>query len=133
MPLPFLSDAWTDALCRAINRSEAYAREAAGWDHGPVVLNVELPEGVVRHLVIEVAHGTCRQVYLAPEPPDAVFRLTGTLAAWRRLLEERLSPAAEIAKRHLVFQGNWVLLARYQDAARTLVALTADLDTAFDG
>lgn len=132
MALPFLSQAWVDAFCTAINASATYREKGADWTHGPVVLAVETGGGT-KYLRLNVHAGRCEGISILADPdPAATMTLRAPYEVWRDLLQNRGNPAVEIAKKRIQFVGNWLLLIRHQDAARILIDLAADLDTGWE-
>ena len=131
VPHPFLSPAWTDTLCLAINASDDYRTAGADWTFGPVEMAI-VDGTTTRYLVLDVHAGACRGIVVRDEPSaDPAMRLTAERSVWRELLEQRGNPAVEIAKKRIRFDGDWLQLIRHQDAARLLINLAADVDTAW--
>ena len=118
MTYPFPSQAWADAFRAEIEQSKLYARLAQRWE-GDVILAIEDGGG----LYLDLWHGTCREATYLTDLRDrsAEFKLVGSMANWRKILDRQLDPVQAMMKRQLRLQGNLAKVMRHIDAAQELV------------
>jgi len=118
MAYPFPSQAWADAFRTEIEQSTAYATAARLWE-GDVILAIEEGGG----LYLDLWHGACREATYLADLGDrrAEFTLLGSMANWRKVLDQQLDPIQAMMNRQLRLQGNLAKVMRHLTAAQALV------------
>jgi len=132
--IKFATDEWAKAFMESINGSEAYAQAAKTWEgdfYFVVDADENYPEPV--HIYVDLWHGECREAFVATDPTvkDPVFRMSGPLGNWRRVIEKKLDPLQGILTRQFKLQGDMVKIMRAVKAAQELVNCTALVPTEF--
>ena len=132
--IKFATDEWAKALIESINQSEAYAQAAKTWEgdfYFVVDAGEHYPEPV--YMYIDLWHGKCREAFATADPSakDPVFRMSGPLGNWRRVIEKKLDPLQGILTRQFKLQGDMVKIMRAVKAAQELVNCTALVPTEF--
>jgi putative sterol carrier protein len=132
--IDFGTDEWAKAFMEQINQSEAYAEAAKTWE-GDFYFIVEseehYPEPV--HIYVDLWHGKCREAFVAGDPgvKDPVFRMSGPLENWRRVIDKTLDPLQGLLTRQFKLEGDMVKIMRAVKAAQELVNCTALVPTRF--
>jgi len=132
--IEFATDEWARALMEQINQSEAYAEAAKTWE-GDFFFIVEpdehYPEPV--HIYVDLWHGECKEAFATTDPSvkDPVFRMSGPLGNWRRVIEKKLDPLQGLLTRQFKLEGDMVKIMRAVKAAQELVNCTSLVPTAF--
>jgi len=132
--LRFDSDEWIKALCQELNESEPYAQAAKNWE-GDFYFIVE-PGGAIKEPVIfyvDLWHGKCREAKLITDEGEKlpVFRMSGPLSSWRKVLEKELDPIQGLLTRRLKLKGNMAMIMRNVKAAQELVECYTHIETEF--
>ena len=132
--IKFATDEWAKALLESINQSEAYEQAAKTWEgdfYFVVDAGEQYPEPV--YMYIDLWHGKCREAFATADPSakDPVFRMSGPLGNWRRVIEKKLDPLQGILTRQFKLQGDMVKIMRAVKAAQELVNCTALVPTEF--
>ncbi len=132
--LRFDSDEWIKALCQELNESEPYAQAAKNWE-GDFYFIVE-PGGAIKEPVIfyvDLWHGKCREAKLITDEGEKlpVFRMSGPLSSWRKVLEKELDPIQGLLTRRLKLKGNMAMIMRNVKAAQELVECCTHIETEF--
>jgi putative sterol carrier protein len=132
--IKFATDEWAKALLESINQSEAYEQAAKTWEgdfYFVVDAGEQYPEPV--YMYIDLWHGKCREAFATADPSakDPVFRMSGPLENWRRVIEKKLDPLQGILTRQFKLQGDMVKIMRAVKAAQELVNCTALVPTEF--
>lgn len=132
--IKFATDEWAKALMESINGSEAYAQAAKTWEgdfYFVVDAGEQYPEPV--YMYIDLWHGKCREAFATADSSakDPVFRMSGPLENWRRVIEKKLDPLQGILTRQFKLQGDMVKIMRAVKAAQELVNCTALVPTEF--
>ena len=134
MPIPFPSDAWVKAMMIDLNESSAYLEAAKNWE-GDFFFVVE-PGGTLEKpvtLYMDLFHGKCRDAFEATDP-DAqkpAFRLSGPVAAWKKVMTKKLDPMQAMMTGQLKLSGNMAIVMRNVRAAKELVESCTRIDTLF--
>lgn len=125
---PFPSQPWTEALCQAINSSEAYANAAKNWE-GDFVFVVEEGGGIY----LDLWHGKCRSAEFLTDvkAKKSEFRLTANQAKWRQVITGKLDPIQALVTRQIKLDGNLVKIMKNVKAAQELVRCATQIDTDF--
>jgi putative sterol carrier protein len=134
MPIPFPSDAWIKAMMQDLNESAAYLEAAKNWE-GDFYFVVE-PGGSLDHaaiLYMDLFHGKCRDAYEVtdPEAKPPVFRLSGPVATWKKVMTKKLDPMQAMMTGQLKLTGNMATVMRNVRAAKELVESCTRIDTEF--
>lgn len=131
---PF-SQAWADALHRAINGSDAYRAAARHWTW-PIAMVLEAapalgyPADVAMELTLD--RGICTNVrILEPSAVTATFVLRAPYAVWKRIVRGVTDPMMAVALRQVALQGPLATLIMHAAAAKALVACARDVPTHF--
>ncbi len=132
--IEFATDEWAKAFMEHINQSEAYAEAAKTWE-GDFFFIVEAdefyPEPV--QIYVDLWHGKCREAFATTDPSvkEPVFRMSGPLENWRRVIEKKLDPLQGLLTRQFKLEGDMVKIMRAVKAAQELVNCTALVPTEF--
>jgi len=129
MTLPVFSDDWACACAQALNQSSAYRAAAATWE-GAIMLNMQAPGPGERRVYLDLWHGDCRAARAAGDEEEHLARyiLSGTLDAWRAVLEGRTAPLVAVMTGRLrLTKGALAELVPFAGAARELVAAAASV------
>jgi putative sterol carrier protein len=132
--IDFATDEWANALMKKINDSEAYAQAAKAWE-GDFYFIIEAGEKIPEPIYIyaDLWHGKCREVFATNDPSakDPIFRMSGPLESWRRVIEKKLDPLQGILTREFTLKGDMVKVMRAVKAAQELVNCTTRIPTKF--
>jgi putative sterol carrier protein len=132
--ISFASDEWAKAFMEAINNSAAYAEAAKTWE-GDFYFIIEEGEHVPApiYIYVDLWHGKCREAFSTTDPSvkDPVFRMSGPLWNWRRVVEKKLDPLQGLLTRQFSLRGDMVKIMRAVKAAQELVNCTALVPTEF--
>lgn len=132
--IEFATDAWAKAFMESINESEAYSQAAKNWE-GDFYFIVEADENypVPVYLYMDLWHGKCREAFATTNPSekDPVFRMSGPVRNWRRVIEKELDPLQGILTRQFTLKGDMVKVMRAVKAANELVNCTTHVPTKF--
>jgi putative sterol carrier protein len=128
MGIPFPSQAWTEALHKAINNSEAYASAAKTWE-GDFTFVVEEGGGVY----LDLWHGTCRAAeYLTDaNAKKSEYKITANKEKWRQIITGKLDPIQAMVTRQIKLDGNLVKVMKNVKAAQELVRCATQINTDF--
>lgn len=132
--IKFATDEWAKAFMEKINESEAYAQAAKTWEgdfYFIIEANDHFPEPV--YIYVDLWHGKCREAFVTSDPgaKDPVFRMSGSLENWRRVIDKKLDPLQGLLTRQFKLQGDMVKIMRAVKAAQELVNCTALVPTEF--
>jgi len=134
MMIKFATDEWIKALMEKINESEAYAQAARNWE-GDFYFVLDAGEGIEEptYLYMDLWHGKCREAFASTDPTvkDPVFRMSGPLGKWRRVIEKKLDPIQGLLTRQFKLKGDMVMVMRNVKAAQELVNCTTLVPTEF--
>jgi putative sterol carrier protein len=123
MSIPFPSDAWIKAMMVDLNASAAYEEAAKNWE-GDFFFVIDLGGGQPPvTLYMDLWHGKCRDAY-APAEPDKlkpVFRLSGPVANWKKVMTKKLDPMQAMMTGQLRLTGNMSIVMKNVRAAKELV------------
>ena len=123
MALPFPSDPWVKALMEDLNASQAYLDAARNWE-GDFYFIIE-PAGSMAGpvtLYMDLWHGKCREAFeLDGAGREPVFRLSGPVATWKKVITKKLDPMAALMTGQLKLTGNMAMVMRNVRAAKELV------------
>jgi len=132
--IEFATDEWAEAFMGVINESEAYAQAAKTWE-GDFYFIVEAGENIPQpiYLYVDLWHGKCREAFATTDPSvkDPVFRMSGSLENWRRVIEKKLDPIQGLLTRRFKLKGDMVKVMRAVKAAQELVNCTTLVSTEF--
>lgn len=128
MGLQFPSQPWTEAFCKTINSSDAYAGAAKTWE-GDFLFVVEQGSGVY----VDLWHGQCRAAEFVPDPSTkkTEFTITAGMAKWQQVITGKLDPIQGLVTRQLKLDGNLVKIMKNVKAAQELVRCATQIDTDF--
>ncbi len=134
MTFRFPSDEWVKALMADLNQSAAYAEAAKNWE-GDFYFVVE-PGGTLDHptmLYMDLWHGQCRDAFAVADEAakSPVFRMTGPVATWKKVLTKKLDPIQALVTGQLKLKGNMVMVMKNVKAAKELVESCTRVDTEF--
>lgn len=132
--IEFATDEWAKALMEKINASEAYAQAAKTWEgdfYFILEANENIPEPV--YIYMDLWHGKCREAFATTDPSvkDPVFRMSGPLENWQRVIEKKLDPIQGLLTRQFKLKGDMVKVMRAVKAAQELVNCTTLVPTQF--
>ena len=131
---PF-SQEWAEALCAAINASEAYRSTAARWTwHVAFVIERNATMGFAHDLAVVLAleHGHCKGVKLVDgKHARAPFIFKASYANWKRLARGEVDPIIAVMKGEVAFTGSMTTLMQHSRAAKALVECTRAVPTTF--
>lgn len=132
--IEFASDEWAKAFMEKINESEAYAQAAKTWE-GDFYFIIQAGEKVPQpiYIYVDLWHGKCREAFstLDPSVKDPIFRMSGPLENWRKVIEKKLDPLQGLLTRQFSLKGDMVKVMRAVKAAQELVNCTSLVPTAF--
>jgi putative sterol carrier protein len=132
--LRFASDEWAKAFMEQINDSEAYVDAAKTWE-GDFFFIIEQGDQVPQpiYIYVDLWHGKCREAFSTTDPSvkDPVFRMSGPLENWRRVVEKKLDPLQGLLTRQFKLRGDMVKIMRAVKAAQELVNCTTLVPTEF--
>ncbi len=132
--IKFATDEWIKALMEVINKSEAYAQAARNWE-GDFYFIVDAGDGIEEpvYLYMDLWHGECREAFATTEPSvkDPVFRMSGPLGKWRKVIEKKLDPIQGLLTRQFKLKGDMVMIMKNVKAAQELVNCTTLVPTQF--
>ena len=136
MVLPFPSDEWVRALMVDLNASQAYLEAAKNWEGDfyfiiePGEAGCELQQPVT--LYMDLWHGKCREAFAVNgRVKEPVFRLSGPVATWKRVMTKQLDPMAALMTGQLRLTGNMAMVMRNVRAAKELVESCTRVPTKF--
>ncbi len=134
MTIPFPCDEWIKALMEDLNVSESYEASAKNWE-GDFFFVVQ-PGGKLDNPVIlymDLWHGKCREAYEVTEEDGLkpVFRMTGTVAIWKKVMTKKLDPMQALMTGQLKLQGNMAMIMKNVRAAKELVESCTRIPTEF--
>ena len=134
MAIPFPSDAWVKAMMEDLNNSQAYLDAAKNWE-GDFYFVVE-PGGSLEKTVVlymDLWHGNCRKSFEAADPSSKipVFRLTGPVGTWKKVMTKKLDPMQAMITGQLKLQGNMAMVMKNVRAAKELVESCTRIPTDF--
>ncbi len=134
MPIPFPSDSWIKAMMADLNASNSYNEAAKNWE-GDFYFIIE-PGGSLEKpvtLYMDLYHGKCRDAFEAADPDSKkpVFRLSGPVATWKKVMTKKLDPMQAMMTGQLKLQGNMAIVMRNVRAAKELVESCTRIDTDF--
>lgn len=132
--IKFATDEWIKALMEVINKSEAYAQAARNWE-GDFYFIVDAGDGIEEphYLYMDLWHGKCREAFATADPSvkDPVFRMSGPLSNWRKVIEKKLDPLQGLLTRQFKLKGDMVMIMKNVKAAQELVNCTTLVPTQF--
>ena len=132
--IKFATDEWAEALMEKINQSEAYAQAAKTWE-GDFYFIIEADDKIPEPIYIyaDLWHGKCREAFATTDPSakEPIFRMSGPLRNWRRVIEKELDPLQAILTRQFMLKGDMVKVMRAVKAAQELVNCTTLVPTEF--
>jgi putative sterol carrier protein len=134
MSLPFPSDSWIKAMMADLNASTAYLEAAKNWE-GDFLFVVE-PGGELDapvELYMDLYHGKCRDAFAVTQesPVSPVFRLSGPVATWKKVMTKKLDPMQAMMTGQLKLTGHMPTVMRNVRAAKELVESCTRIDTDF--
>jgi putative sterol carrier protein len=134
MPIPFPSDPWIKALMAELNANPAYQSAAKNWE-GDLIFIIE-PGGRLAQpvtLYMDLWHGQCRDAFVVDDskPVDPVFRLSGPVEIWKKVITRELDVIHVLMTGKLKVRGNLAAIMRSVKAAQELVATCARVETEF--
>jgi putative sterol carrier protein len=133
MALAFPSDDWVKALMEDLNVSQNYLDAAKNWE-GDFYFIIE-PGGTMKEpvtLYMDLWHGKCRAAFeLDGVPQQPVFRLSGPVATWKKVMTKQLDPMQALMTGQLRLTGNMAMIMRNVRAAKELVESCTRVPTDF--
>jgi len=134
MTIPFPSNLWIKAMMADLNASAAYKQAAEKWE-GDFYFVVE-PGGSLQTrvtLYMDLWHGDCRDAYeiADPESLKPVFKLTGPVATWKKVMTKKLDPMQAMMTGQLRLTGNMAMVMKNVRAAKELVESCTRIPTDF--
>ncbi|MBN1137812.1 MAG: SCP2 sterol-binding domain-containing protein [Anaerolineae bacterium] len=124
MPYKFPSDEWIKALMVELNKSEAYHKSAKTWEGDFYFIATpgdSLTEPVIMYM--DLWHGDCRAAGVVADESEKApeFRISASLAVWRKVIEKKLDPIQGLMTGQLKLKGNMVKIMKAPKAAAELV------------
>lgn len=132
MPV-FFSSAWADAVCAALNASDAYRQSAATWDGAIRFVAREVPGSEPDLAVwLDLCHGACHGTAVGDDAHDAAapFEIAAAYPVWVEVLAGRLDPMLGMMLGKLKLTGSMGQIAAHASAAKQLVACAASVEIA---
>ncbi|MBE0698255.1 MAG: SCP2 sterol-binding domain-containing protein [Anaerolineaceae bacterium] len=134
MPVSFPSDSWIKAMMADLNNSTAYLEAAKNWE-GDFLFFIE-PGGTLQSsvgLYMDLHHGKCRDAFevTSEKPVTPVFRLSGPVAIWKKVMTKKLDPMQAMMTGQLKLTGNMGTVMRNVRAAKELVESCTRIETEF--
>lgn len=134
---PLFDPEWADAWCAAIEASEAYRRDGAGWSSPlAVAITADAAAGIPeeRAVWLDLAGGRCRGAKPADgaQLADTPVVIEGPPAVWARLLAGKLEPMLALTLGKLKLRrGSLATLLPHARGARELLATARAVPTRF--
>ena len=137
----FFSDAWAQAVCAALNASDAYREAAAAWE-GDLCFVARAGEGAQtgrlaedRAAYLDLHLGACRsaRAVASQDEAGAAFGIEAAYADWQRVLGGSLDPVMGVMLGKLRVVGDKAAVLRHARAAKALVACAAGVETVWPG
>lgn len=132
MAYKFPSEEWVKAAMEEVNRSESYAEAAKAWE-GDFYFIADMGGGNIQTLYMDLWHGKCRDAFVVTDESakNPVFRMSGPLAAWKKVLFKQLDPIQGLMTGQLKLKGNMAMIMKNVKAAKELVDACARVDAEF--
>ncbi len=132
MAYKFPSDEWVKAVMAELNKSEAYAEAAKTWE-GDFYFVADMGGGQTQTLYMDLWHGKCRDAFLVTDESvkNPVFRMSGPVAAWKKVLLKQLDPIQGLMTGQLKLKGNMAMVMKSVKAAKELVEACTRVETEF--
>ena len=132
MGIPFPTNEWVERFSDRLNASADYASIARRWE-GDVLFAVEMPDGAVRRLYMDLWHGACREAYELPDGQEkpAALRLTAPLTNFVKVLRGQLDPMQAMMTGKLKVQGDMILVVRNIPTVLEFVRTAQQVETEF--
>lgn len=133
MPL-FGTEEWLKAYMENLNKNEAYAESAKGWE-GDFVFIVK-KDGSLDHDLyfwVDLWHGKARdgRTISSPDEVDAAYTFEGAYTNYVRLVEGTLDPIQGLMTGKFKLKGSMAKVMRYVKAANELVRTITLTETEF--
>lgn len=121
--------AWLAAACRAVNASDDYRDRAGGWRWPLGLAFLGAGDRPSRYARLDLHEGGCRgaAAITVEDYEQLSFRLAGSYAQWKRVLEGRIDPMRCLMTRQLVLDGDKLTVLRYLPAAKALMGALAEV------
>lgn len=128
---------WAQAWAGQLNRNPQYRSAAHKWEW-PLILILEkdpahgLPEN--REIYLDLWHGECREARPAKgdDLQEVPYIISAPLPVWQEILAGQADPMMALTRGRLKLRkGNLLKLARYNQAAKQLLASAVQVETAF--
>ena len=130
MPESF-SAPWADAVCAALNDSDAYRTAGAGWE-GAIAFVAEPggPLAAPRTVWLDLAGGACHGALAGAdaEAASAPFTIAAPYPVWADVLAGRQDPILGLMLGKLRLTGSMATVAAHAAAAKALVAVAASVE-----
>ncbi len=127
--LLFASEEWAEAFARAINASEAIAREAHGFNASVQWVIQGAGERGDLRFWIDIGDG--RMIKLMPGEREAEFTVSGPYSLWRQIAEGEVDPLESIIDKRMSFEGDLPMLMRYMGMLDSLIQTVRSIPTRF--
>lgn len=130
MPEQFTAP-WAEAVCAALNASDAYREAGAGWD-GALAFVAEPggPLAAARSVWLDLGGGACAGALAGPdaEAAEAPFTIAAPYPVWADVLAGRQDPILGLMLGKLRLTGSMGTVAAHAAAAKALVAVAASVE-----
>lgn len=132
MAYEFGSEAWAEALRKALNSSPEYRSAAANWEGDFYFIcaqGASVPQDM--YMYFDLWHGECRMAQPVEDPNtySPAFELTADLIAWKKIIAGELDPIKGIVTRQLKLKGNMVKVLQVPRAAMEMVKCATSVET----
>ena len=128
----FFSPDWADAVCAALNASDAYRQSAATWDGAIRFVARDVPGADGDRAVwLDLRHGDCHGTRTGADAGSAgaPFEIAAAYPVWTEVLAGRLDPVMGMMLGKLKLTGSMAQIAAHAGAAKQLVACAASVET----
>ncbi len=131
----FFSPDWADAVCAALNASDAYRQSAATWDGAIRFVARDVPGGDSERAVrLDLRNGACHGTQTGADAHEAApFEIAAAYPVWTEVLAGRLDPVMGMMLGKLKLTGSMAQIASHASAAKDLVACAASVETTAPG
>jgi putative sterol carrier protein len=134
MAIPFPSDEWIKELGAKLNDSAGYERAAKDWEGDfAFVIERDTANPDTAYLFLSLYHGKSPEAMALDdlEARDAAYVIRAPFSTWRKVIEGKIDPIQGLMTRQLKLTGNMMMIMRYPQAAKEIMACTQRIPTDF--
>lgn len=134
-PLRPFTQEWADALCAALEASEAFRIDGSRWAGAVgLVLAKDVAMGYPRDtaVVLQLEHGHCLGAKLVDAGrARAPFLFRASRTAWERLARGELDPMIALVKGELTLTGSMSSVMQHARAFKAIIVCAGGIPAAF--